>query len=221
VAVILVFFELRKKRLLRDNQKLLISSFGSLSIIQLYPQSDVMHLWWIAPLIIPSLATWLITIKTYKPSLEQAFYRTITVFSICGLVFAMSFLNNNWKEFDNQAFAGTYASPQKVDDLKIYNRISDYTVEKNSSFDCRDGVYSVINRSYNAVDQWYVNWGFTESINPKLGQVRFICGKNLLYAESEAKRIGWELVEFSTSSLNPEISLAVLKPFLNKQETRK
>jgi MFS family permease len=218
VTVILVLFELRKKKLKRDHQILLISSFGALSVIQLYPQSDVMHLWWIAPLIIPALATWLVKIKTYKPSWEEAFYRTTTVFSICGFVFAVGFLNSNWKEFDNQAFAGTSASPEKVESLKIYNRIAEYTVKKNSSFDCPDGVYSVINRGYNAADQWYVNWGFPESISQDIGRVRFICGKNLSYAESEAKRLGWDLVEFKVSPLNPEVSLAVLKPYSDKQE---
>lgn len=219
VTVILILFELRKKRLNRDNQIMLISSFGALSIIQLYPQSDVMHLWWIAPLIIPSLATWLVKLKTYKPSWEEAFYRTTTIFSICGFVFAVGFLSNNWKEYDNQAFAGTFASPEKVESLKIYNRIANYTVEKNSSFDCPDGVYSVINRSYNAADQWYVNWGFTESIVQNPGRVRFICGENLLYAESEAKKLGWDLVEFRMSPLNPEVTLAVLKPYSEKLET--
>lgn len=218
VAVILVLFELRKKKLNRDNQTLLISSFGALTIIQLYPQSDVMHLWWIAPLIIPSLATWLTKLKTYRPSWEEAFYKTTTIFSIFGFIFAVGFLSNNWKEFDNQAFAGTYASAQKVDSLKIYNRISDYTVEKNSSFDCPDGIYSVINRSYNAADQWYVNWGFPESVVRNPGKVRFICGENRLYAESEAKRLGWNLVDFRISPLNPEATLAVLKPYLDKME---
>ncbi len=221
VTVIFALFELRKKKFNRDNQTLLISSFGALSVIQLYPQSDVMHLWWIAPLIIPSLAAWLIKVKTYRPSWEEAFYRTITIFSVCGFVFAMGFLNNNWKEFDNQAFAGTSASPEKVDSLKIYNRIADYTVEKNSSFDCSDGVYSVINRSYNAADQWYVNWGFTESVVQNPGKVRFICGKTLSFAESEAKRLGWDLVEFKVSPLNPDVTLAVLRPNSNKSEIDK
>lgn len=221
VTVILALFELRKKKFNRDNQTLLISSFGALSIIQLYPQSDVMHLWWIAPLIIPSLAAWLIKIKTYRPIWEESFYRTITIFSVCGFVFAMGFLNNDWKEFDNQAFAGTSASPEKVDSLKIYNRIADYTVEKNSSFDCPDGVYSVINRSYNAADQWYVNWGFTESVVQNPGKMRFICGKTFSYAESEAKRLGWDLVEFKMSPLNPDVTLAVLKPNSDKSEIDK
>jgi hypothetical protein len=130
----------------------------------------------------------------------------------------LGFLNNDWKEFENQAFAGTHASSEKVESLKIYNRIADYTVEKNSSFDCPDGVYSVINQSYNAADQWYVNWGFPDSKVQNPGEVRFICGKNRIYAESEAKRLGWELVEFRMSPINPEVTLAVLRPFTEKLE---
>jgi hypothetical protein len=221
VAVALLIWELRKKKINRDNQALLITSFGALSIIQLYPQSDVMHLWWIAPLIIPSLALWLILIEKSKPSWEKAFYRTITVFSICGSILGLSFINSDWKEYENLAFAGTYAGTEKVNSLKIYNKISEYTVEKKSSFDCPDGVYSVINRGYNAVDQWYVNWGFTAEVKPNPGEVRFICGKDRFYAESEAKRLGWKLIKFTSSSLNPEVTLAVLKPLSGKEELAK
>lgn len=220
-AVILTFFELRKKKFNRDNQSLLISSFAVLSIIQLYPQSDVMHLWWIAPLIIPSLSTGLILIGQSKPNWEIAFYRTVKVFSICGFFLALNFINSDWKEFENKSFAGTYASTAKVNSLKLYDKIGDYTVQRNSSFDCPDGVYSVINLHYNAADQWYVNWGFTKSATPNPGVVRFICGKDRIYAESEAKRLEWKLVEFTTSSLDPKVTLAILKPFLHKQETGK
>ena len=212
VTITLVVFELRKKKMNRDTQSILVSTFGTLSIIQLYPQSDVMHLWWIAPLILPSLALGLVVLKAYKPIWEMTFYRTITVFSICGSIFALSFINGDWKEFDNQAFARTYASPEKVDSLKLYNKIGEYTVRKDSSFDCPDGLYSVINGSYNAADQWYVNWGFTSSVDPNSGKIRFVCGKSRQYAESEAKRLEWKLVEFSTSSLDPQLTLAVLKP---------
>jgi hypothetical protein len=153
--------------------------------------------------------------------LEKAFYRTITVFSIFGSVLGLSFINSAWKEYENLAFAGTYAGTEKVNSLKIYNKISEYTVEKKSSFDCPDGVYSVINRGYNAVDQWYVNWGFTAEVKPNPGEVRFICGKDRFYAESEAKRLGWKLVKFTSSSLNPEVTLAVLKPLSDKEELAK
>lgn len=212
VTVALVVFELRKKKMHRNIQSILISTFGTLSVIQLYPQSDVMHLWWIAPLILPSLALGLVVLKAYKPIWEMTFYRTIVVFSICGSFFGLSFINGDWKAFDNQAFARTYASPEKVDSLNVYNKIGEYTVRKDSSFDCPDGLYSVINGSYNAVDQWYVNWGFPSSVAPKSGKIRFICGKTRQYAESEAKRLEWTLVEFTTSSRDPQLTLAVLKP---------
>lgn len=211
-TVIVVILELRKKRIQMDRQALLASLFGFLSIIQLYPQSDVLHLWWIAPLLLPSLAIFVKKIERNRLEVGQVFYTTIKVFSICGIVLGLSFINREWKEFENDSFSGTYASKAKVDGLKIYNEISKNALTRNSSFDCPDGVYSVFDGKYLAVDQWYVNWGFPKTTKPSLGQVRFICGQDLGYATSEAKRIGWKLVEFSKSTLNPQATLAVLKP---------
>lgn len=217
-TIAIVILELRKKRFKIDRQALLASLFGLLAVIQLYPQSDVMHLWWIAPLLLPSLAIIVERIEKLRLEIGQVFYRAVNVFCICGFVLAMNFVNGDWKEFENDSFSGTFASTSKVDGLSIYNNIGKNAQPRNSSFDCPDGVYSVHGGKYLAVDQWYVNWGFPETIRPSLGEVRFICGEDLGYATSEANRIGWALVEFSESSLNPKATLAILKPYVAEKE---
>lgn len=217
-TVTVVILELRKKRFEIDRQALLASLFGLLAVIQLYPQSDVMHLWWIAPLLLPSLAIIIGRIEKQRIGTGIAFYRIITVFSICGFALALNFINGDWKEFKSDSLSGTFAATSKVKDLEVYERISKYAIPRNSSFDCVDGLYSVLDRKFSAADQWYVNWGYPDSVEPNLGKVRFICGRELEYAESEAIRIGWTLVEYSKSLQNSDVALAVLKPYAQEKE---
>jgi hypothetical protein len=189
----------------------LVASFGVISLIQLYPQSDVMHLWWIAPLLLPSIAVFITQLKVTNNILSVIFEKTIFVFSILGIFLGLNFVFSDWKEFKNPALAGTYAAAAKVDGLLVYNEIVENAIPKKSSFDCHDGIYSVLSGKYLPVDEWYVSWGFPKTITPELGEIRFICGKSYDYAESEARRIGWNLTEFNQSKSNPEASLAILR----------
>ena len=210
-AVFLAFQQLKKRSNERDPVIFLVSIFGGISIIQLYPQSDIMHLWWIAPLLHPSL---LILWEKFEKNgnIEKGISEKILwIFSVFGLAFALNFVSSDWTEFNNPALAGTYASADKVNGLLVYDDILKNAIPKKSSFDCHDGIYSVLSGEYLPVDEWYVSWGFPKTVKPELGEIRFICGKSFEYAESEAFRIGWNLIEFNQSKSNPEASLAVLR----------
>ena len=210
-AIFLAFQQLKKRSGERDPVIFLISIFGGISIIQLYPQSDIMHLWWIAPLLLPSFI--ILWEKTEKNgNIEKGISdKILWIFSAFGLVFALNFISSDWTEFKNPALAGTYASADKVNGLLVYDDIVKNAIPKSSSFDCHDGIYSVLSGEYLPVDEWYVSWGFPKTVVPELGDIRFICGKSYEYAKSEALRIGWILTEFNQSKSNPEASLAILK----------
>lgn len=211
LAIWIIYQQLRKTRIDRNPKYFLAATFGVISLIQLYPQSDIMHLWWIAPLLLPSLAIFVSHLKVTSNMLPIVFERSILVFSVIGIVLGLNFSLSDWKEFKNPVMKGTYAATVKVDGLVVYNEIIQSAVPKKSSFDCPDGIYSVLNGKYLPVDEWYVNWGFPKEITPKLGEVRFICGKSIEYAQDEALKIGWILSKYTKSETNPEASLAILK----------
>ncbi len=210
-AIFLAFQQLKKRSNERDPVIFLISIFGGISIVQLYPQSDIMHLWWIAPLLLPSFIILWEKIEKNGNIEKGITDKILWIFSIFGLAFALNFISSDWTEFKNPALAGTYSSADKVNGLLVYDDILKNAIPKKSSFDCHDGIYSVLSGEYLPVDEWYVSWGFPKTIKPELGEVRFICGKSYEYAESEAFRIGWSLIEFNQSKSNPEASLAILK----------
>lgn len=211
IAIWISYKQLRKTQTDRNPAYFLVATFGVISLIQLYPQSDVMHLWWIAPILLPSFAIFVSDLKVTSKFLPIVFERTILVFTIFGAGLALNFALSDWKEFKNPALAGTYASADKVNGLLVYDDIVKNAIPKSSSFDCHDGIYSVLSGEYLPVDEWYVNWGFPKTVVPELGEIRFICGKSYEYAKSEALRIGWVLTEFNQSKSNPEASLAILK----------
>jgi hypothetical protein len=210
-AVFLAIQQLKKRSNEKDPVIFLVSIFGCISIIQLYPQSDIMHLWWIAPLLIPSLIILLEKVEKIGKIEKGVSDKILLIFSVFGLAFALNFIFSDWTEFKNPALAGTYASADKVNGLLVYDDIVKNAIPKKSSFDCHDGIYSVLSGEYLPVDEWYVSWGFPKTITPELGEIRFICGKSYDYAESEARRIGWNLTEFNQSKSNPEASLAILR----------
>ena len=211
LAILIMYQQIRKKKSTRTPEYFLVASFGAISLIQLYPQSDVMHLWWIAPLLLPSLAIFISNLKITSRLLPIVFDRLVLTFSVFGLIFALNFIFSDWKEFENSALIQTYASPEKVESLSVYNQIANLAVPRKSSFDCHDGVYSVITGTYLPVDEWYVDWGFPTTITPELGEIRFICGKSFEYAQGEALRIGWILSKFIEQENNSQVSLAILR----------
>jgi hypothetical protein len=211
IAIWISYKQLRKTQTDRNPTHFLVATFGVTSVIQLYPQSDVMHLWWIAPVLLPSFAIFVSDLKVTSKLLPIVFERTTLVFSIFGVALGLNFTLSDWTEFRNPALAGTYASADKVNGLLVYNDIVENAIPKKSSFDCYDGIYSVLSGEYLSVDEWYVSWGFPKTVTPELGEIRFICGKSHEYAVSEALRLGWILTEFKQSKSNPEASLAILK----------
>jgi hypothetical protein len=211
IVIWISYKQLRKTQTDRNPAYFLVATVGAISLIQLYPQSDVMHLWWIAPILLPSFAIFVSDLKVTSEFLPIVFERTILVFSIFGVVLGLNFALSDWKEFKSPALEGTYASADKVNGLRIYDDIAKNAIPKKSSFDCHDGIYSVLSGEYLPIDEWYVSWGFPKSVIPELGEIRFICGKSYEYAESEALRLGWILTRFNQSKSNPEASLATLK----------
>lgn len=211
VTILIIYQQIKIPRVNRIPEYLMVSTFGAISVLQLYPQSDVMHLWWIAPLLLPSLAIFANSLNSRSKLHPMVLDRVLQVFVFFGAILAINFISSDWKEYDNFALKKTYASSEKVDGLTVYDQIENSAIPRKTSFDCHDGIYAVLTGEYLPVDEWYVNWGFPKTVKPKLGEIRFICGKSYEYAESEAFRIGWNLIEFNQSKSNPEASLAILK----------
>ncbi len=222
VAAILMIYLVvkRQSHTLNFNETIIcIVSLGM--IVQLYPQPDVMHLWWIAPVLILTIP---IVIKlTQKPEIsifkKFSFSRKIynaksistvmVVMSLGGAFQGMVFVNKDWSEYSLPVLQGTYAESEKVKNQRIFDVIPRYAIPRSSSFDCLEGIYSVATGEYLAADQWFVNWGNNKKEFQNPGEVRFICDKSKSYALMFAEEKNFNLVYFNKNSDGN--SIAILK----------
>jgi hypothetical protein len=191
-------------------EKMALSILGLVGVIQLYPQPDVLHLWWVAPIFLPSalFAIELIAEKFRYITISDGL-STLLVFSLIGVVLAGKFIFQPWTGYELPVLKGTYAFESKANAVNSYRAIQKYIKIGETSFDCPDGIYSVSDGNYNAADEWFVNWGMLDTENPKIGNIRIICSKGREYAKTEAKRLDMTFEHF-VGSANSDINFAVL-----------
>lgn len=191
----------------------IFSAFGTLP--QLYPQPDIMHLWWIAPIYLSCVV---ILFEKFPSKILLNSSRILsTLLLSCtaiGIISAIQFIERPWTEYKLGVLRGTFAHEEKARGIDIFTKIEDFAIARQTSFECPDGVYAVANGTYLAADQWFVNWGFSSKDNPKTGSVRVICDKSKDYANSESDRLDMKLIHFQANGTNKSIAI------LMRQEKR-
>ena len=200
VIIFSFLYLFRKPRLWLDLdlRESLCIAFGIVGVVQLYPQSDVLHLWWIAPLVLPT--SWIVVKKIGKVfnTIQVADYRiAISAFAMIGVSLAAVFISQPWSEYKLPILRGTYASKDKVEAINFYRKMEPFLVQGHTSFDCPDGVYSVLNGRYLPPDEWFVNWDiFPKDLQTNKGTIRILCNKSAEYIDSESKRLDMKLVKY-------------------------
>jgi len=186
----------------------IVTAFGTLP--QLYPQPDIMHLWWISPIYLCCILIVLRQLSDKISPHPSKILSTILISCIClGTVSAFQFINRPWMEYKLGVLKGTYAHEEKARSLDIFRKIENVAIAGETSFDCPDGVYSVANGTYLAADQWFVNWGFSDEVQPKVGKIRIICDQSRDYAKSESAKLKMKLTYYKSNV--EDKSIAILK----------
>ena len=191
-------------------QTLFVAGVGLVGVIQLYPQPDVLHLWWVAPVFLPCslIGLELIARKVKSISIDNL---TIAVgtFSALGLILAASYIARPWAPNEIPVLKGTYTFQEKANAINQFLKIQKYIVSGKTSFDCPDGVFAVSNQKYQATDEWFVNWGMLKSDSPIVGEVRVICYRDLEYIRGESERLGMQIESYQPTDY-ADVSFAVL-----------
>jgi len=209
LAIIVIFRHQQSTNQINFAEAVIIfTAIGTLP--QLYPQPDIMHLWWIAPIYLSCVVILFdkFPAKIFEDSTKILSTILISCIAI-GVISAIQFIDRPWTEYKLGVLRGTFAHEEKVRGLEIFTAIEDFAIKGQTSFDCPDGVYAVENGTYLAADQWFVNWGYSEKDTPKTGVVRVICDKTRSYAYSEGKRLSMDLVYFRSNEQSK--SIAILK----------
>ena len=207
-AYIIVRYKLRVPR--EQHQILFVAGIGLVGVIQLYPQPDVLHLWWVAPVFLPCslISLELIARKVKSISIDNLTI-AISTFSALGLILAASYIARPWAPYEIPVLKGTYTFQEKASAINQFLKIQKYIVSGKTSFDCPDGVFAVSNKDYQAIDEWFVNWGMLKSDSPVVGEVRVICYRDLEYIEGESKRLGMQIKSYQPTDY-ANVSFAVL-----------
>jgi hypothetical protein len=211
VSIFLGIFIFRKQnnQLSPAKFKDAIIIFASIATIpQLYPQADVMHLWWISPVF---LIVILVLIERFPEDLKRttsAALQTILIASIIlGTISAFAFINRPKAAFNLDVLRGTYSDARTVQSLDLFKIIEVAALEGKTSFDCEDGVFSVIGGEYLAADEWFVNWGFGPNELRSPGKVRIICNQSRTYSLTESNNLGMELVYYQENKYGKSVSI--------------
>lgn len=211
VSIFLGIFIFRKQnnQLSPAKFKDAIIIFASIATIpQLYPQADVMHLWWISPVFLIAI---LVLIERFPEDLKRttsAALQTILIASIIlGTISAFAFINRPKAAFNLDVLRGTYSDARTVQSLDLFKIIEVAALEGKTSFDCEDGVFSVIGGEYLAADEWFVNWGFGPNELRSPGKVRIICNQSRTYSSTESNKLGMELIYYQENKYGKSVSI--------------
>jgi hypothetical protein len=140
--------------------------------------------------------------------IKQKAVETVLISSIIiGVITAVVFIERPKVEYKANVLRGTYSDSRTVKSLEIFGIIEKFAIRGNTSFDCDDGVFSVIDGRYLAADEWFVNWGFSQQESRSLGSVRVICDKTKAFSLSESLRLEMQLVYYQQNEYGRAVAI--------------
>lgn len=206
-----ILFKWRKSPNVTNGNNLTVCAFGVSVTPQIFPQPDIAHLWWILPILLPSSLLFL----QLKRINAQDFTLPLLSILIAASMSSINYLGRDWREYGYKPLVGTFASPQKVRTVDVYEPLTTFLSDKKAVFICADGIHSTAAGRYSSVDKWYVEWGpivkdlELERINQAENVV--VCDQKRVQVDSLAERYRLTTVLFQ-ESLDGDIyrSVAVL-----------
>ena len=135
------------------NQFLILIFALSISI-QIFPQPDIGHLWWMSPILIPT-----ISLVQKERIIELFLNQTLPIFLASSLVLNGLYFLQPWREYEYKPFRGTFAVPVKVKAVSVYRPLESLDYSKKTIFLCHDGIHVVASGTYQSADKFFVDWG--------------------------------------------------------------
>lgn len=149
--------QIRNLKMKFDSETLILV-VSSLSIFQLYPASDPLHFWYLAPIFV------LGTFSAFKgvhcsPKNRKVMVLALSLYiGICSIDF-IHYQSIRHVNYQSQILQGMSGSEFEVSYIDKSMTILQSLPENSSiKFDCDDGIYSVATGKYLAKDRNFVNW---------------------------------------------------------------
>jgi hypothetical protein len=136
----------------------LVLYISSLSAIQLYPATDPLHFWWLAPLFLIGAVSNLNKVNERKISINATLCVILTYISLCGVNFMHDYSMTRIN-YQSRVLAGMRGAPSQVNTTdKTVEAISRLPSAAGVKFDCADGLYAVSSGHYMPNNLAFVNW---------------------------------------------------------------
>jgi hypothetical protein len=142
--------------------RLAVGFFGISILSQLYPLHDILHLYWITPVLIVVVAVW---IDTDRNIFDDSKLRTLKIVLLALLCvnLILSAYNLSISRVDYQANSVLYGMKGNADKVRSVQKTIDavnFAAELGDiEFDCMDGIYAVSGGRYLPSGLNFVNWG--------------------------------------------------------------
>lgn len=198
VTLLFTFFWAERKRLAFLRIDLLPTAIGAALLPQLYPAHDTLHLYWITPAAIASVALYLNN-KNPSGSLAAAKQIIPTVISIivAGLVLSGIHLARPREGYLDpvlRGMVGEELTRKPIDE--ILSSLRELPTGSSIEFDCAHGLFAVAGGKYLPSDLRFVNWGTPFKSNSKY-DYKLSCD----LVENEAKELRKNLTVISEARL--------------------
>jgi len=147
-------------------------------LIQLYPQWDQMHVWYLSPIFLALLApfTKILDFKAISGNLGML----ILVLSVSLLPNFFNNLNLHRVGFNNKALIGMLGEPKYSNGLNSTLNLLQYaSVDGKIFFDCPHGIYAAAGGKFISYSGSYVNFAPDSSKNKLTSNKIFVCNQSL------------------------------------------
>ena len=161
-----------------------IGFFGISILLQLYPLHDILHLYWITPVLIIVTAIWVDTDRSIFDGSKLRTLKLILLPLLC-VNLILSAYNLSISRVDYQRNSVLQGMRGKIDVVRSVQRTIDAVNSVSESgtieFNCMDGIYAVSGGKYLPTGANFVNWGPKVATNK---EAKFVLACNLSRTET-------------------------------------
>jgi hypothetical protein len=185
-----------KNRIEETNFNFLLLLVANVTLFQLYPLQDRIHIWFISPLILLPVVILLLQLAVFD---HRVLMKSISyvLLGLLGSLFTQSVieLSKPREFFQSTSLQGMLGTPKSVLDIDTRMKALDNLFPKRMlRNNCPLGLYAVSERQFNSIDGIFAVYEQPERINwypvvdPKPYEPRFIFSCNLTAKEAESIR---------------------------------
>lgn len=173
-----------------DTRESLIYCVGLTAILQLFPQWDLMHIWWVSPIFLVIACRIII-------SESKVIVGALIFFVGLAGIQTSGYLFEPRKAYSDSILSGSIGKQELVDSVgRSLLNLESLGENKKVRFDCDHSLYAGFGGNYHSSSHSYVNWGPGFNDSSKTDQGVFYC--NVLTGSQTLNLVDLNIENFAT-----------------------